>query len=84
MQQAYALGDMLQLKDLATAKATIDGTEVRGYFVPANTGVLIKAFFVTTTTSIPYYRVSGKEVTALEDNMLYPASKAMSDLGDGS
>lgn len=83
VQKAYAFGDMLELTNLTTATTTIDGNEVNGYFVPANTGVLIKASFTTTTTSIPYYTVSGKNVTALEDNMLYPASKAMSDLGDG-
>jgi len=82
VQKAYALGDILDLKDLATATATIDGKEVNGYFVPANTGVLIKASF-DGASSIPYYTVSGKNVTALEDNMLYPASKTMSDLGDG-
>ena len=82
VQKASVASETLELKDLETAKATIKGTEVSGYFVPANTGVLIKASFTTTTTSIPYYTVSGKNVTALEDNMLYPASKAMSDLGD--
>jgi hypothetical protein len=83
VQKAYAFGDMLELTNLTATTTTIDGNEVNGYFVPANTGVLIKASFTTTTTSIPYYTVSGKNVTALEDNMLYPASKAMSDLGDG-
>ncbi len=82
VQKAYAVENLLELKDLDTTKVTIDSKEVSGYFVPANTGVLIKASF-DGASSIPYYTVSGKEVTALEDNMLYPASKAMSDLGDG-
>jgi hypothetical protein len=81
VQKAYAVGDMLELASLATDNATISGNEVSGYFVPANTGVLIKASF-DGTTSVPYYTVTGKTVDELTDNMLYPASKAMSDLGD--
>ena len=72
---------MLELTSLATDNATISGNEVSGYFVPANTGVLIKASF-DGTTSVPYYTVTGKTVDELTDNMLYPASKAMSELGD--
>ena len=79
VQKAYAVENLLELKDLATAKATIDGKEVSGYFVPANTGVLIKASF-DGASSIPYYTVSGKEVDALTDNMLWPATKDMSEL----
>ena len=81
VQKAYAVGDMLELTSLATDNATISGNEVSGYFVPANTGVLIKASF-DGTTSVPYYTVTGKTVDELTDNMLYPATKAMSDLGD--
>ena len=80
IQKAYALDDMLELTALSTAKATIDGKDVTGYFVPANTGVLIKASF-DGATAIPYYTVTGKDdVAALTDNMLYPATKAMSEL----
>lgn len=81
VQKAYAFGDMLELTNLTTATATIDGNEVSGYYVPANTGVLIKASF-DNASSITYYTVSGKDVDLLTDNMLYPASKAMSELGD--
>jgi hypothetical protein len=81
VQKAYAVGDMLELTSLATDNATISGNEVSGYFVPANTGVLIKASF-DGTTSVPYYTVTGKTVDELTDNMLYPASKAMSELVD--
>lgn len=79
VQKAYAVENLLELKDLATAKATIDGKEVSGYFVPANTGVLIKASF-DGASSIPYYTVSGKEVDALTNNMLYPATMPMTQL----
>lgn len=79
VQKAYALGDILDLTKLTTAKATIDGKEVSGYFVPANTGVLIKASF-DGASSIPYYTVSGKEVAELTDNMLYPATMPMTQL----
>ena len=80
IQKAYALDDMLELTALSTAKATIDGKDVTGYFVPANTGVLIKASF-DNASSITYYTVTGKDdVAALTDNMLYPATKAMSEL----
>lgn len=59
---------------------TIDDNEVKGYYVPANTGVLINAI----DASVTYYTVANKTVGAIEDgfNMLYPASKAMSELGD--
>lgn len=79
VQTAYAVGDMMELKTIATANATIDGKEVSGYFVPANTGVLIKASF-DNASSITYYTVSGKEVAELNNNMLYPATKDMSEL----
>ena len=82
VQKASVASKTLELTNLTKGTATIDGKEVNGYFVPANTGVLIKASF-DNASSITYYTVSGKDVTALEDNMLYPASKAMSDLGDG-
>lgn len=80
VQKAYALSDMMELKTLETANATINGKEVSGYFVPANTGVLLKVSF-DGGTSITYYKVTGKDdVAALTDNMLYPATKAMSEL----
>lgn len=80
VQTAYAVGDMMELKTIATANATIDGKQVSGYYVPAKTGVLIKASF-DGATAIPYYTVTGKDdVAALTDNMLYPATKAMSEL----
>lgn len=76
-QTAFADGDELLLTTLATANANIDGNETSGYFVPANTGVLIKAFFDKEDTTIPYYTVTGKTVDALEDNMLHPSSETM-------
>lgn len=80
VQKAYALGDMMELKTLETANTTIDGNKVSGYFVPANTGVLLKVSFAGGT-SITYYKVTGKDdVAALTDNMLYPATQAMSEL----
>lgn len=68
-------------EDLFTSgTVTIDDKEVKGYYVPANTGVLINAI----DASVTYYTVTNKTVNAIEKvfNMLYPASKAMSDLGD--
>lgn len=55
--------------------ATIEGKKVTGYYVPANTGVLIYALENTAS----YYTVSGKTVAAVEDgfNMLRPASTTM-------
>ena len=71
----------MRLTNLTTATATIDGNEVSGYYVPANTGVLIKASF-DNASSITYYTVSGKDVDLLTDNMLYPATKKMSELNN--
>jgi len=68
-------------EDLFTSgTVTIDDKEVKGYYVPANTGVLINAI----DASVTYYTVANKTVDAIDNrfNMLYPASKAMSDLGD--
>lgn len=76
-QTAFADGNELLLTTLATANANIDGNEISGYFVPANTGVLIKASFDKEDTTIPYYTVTGKTVDALADNMLHPSSETM-------
>lgn len=68
-------------EDLFTSgTVTIDDNEVKGYYVPANTGVLINAIDASAT----YYTVANKTVNAIKEgfNMLYPASKAMSELGD--
>ncbi|MDY4410820.1 MAG: hypothetical protein SPE56_08390 [Prevotella sp.] len=68
-------------EDLFTSgTVTIDDKEVKGYYVPANTGVLINAIDASAT----YYTVANKTVDAIDNrfNMLYPASKAMSELGD--
>ena len=81
VQKASVASKTLELTNLTKGTATIDGKEVSGYFVPANTGVLIKASF-DGASSIPYYTVSGKEVAELTDNMLYPATKAMSELNN--
>lgn len=66
-------------EDLFTSgTVTIDDKEVKGYYVPANTGVLINAI----DASVTYYTVTNKTVNAIEEgfNMLYPATKAMSEL----
>ena len=48
-----------------------------GYYVPANTGVLLAGMFIDGTT-MPYFEVSGVEIEAIdaEFNMLRPASVA--------
>ncbi len=79
VQKASVASKTLELTNLTKGTATIDGKEVSGYFVPANTGVLIKASF-DGASSIPYYTVSDKEVDALTDNMLYPATMPMTQL----
>ena len=55
--------------------ATIEGKEISGYYIPANTGVLIYAL----ENSATYYTVSGKTVDAVDEsfNMLRPASTTM-------
>jgi hypothetical protein len=77
VKSAFSDGTDLLLTDLATTKATINGSEVSGYFVPASTGVLIKASFTNSETTIPYYTVTNKTVAPLSDNMLYPGSQKM-------
>ncbi|MCR5130986.1 MAG: Ig-like domain-containing protein [Prevotella sp.] len=63
---------------LGTENATINGNEIIGTFVPANTGVLLKVGFDKEEKTIPYYTVTGKDVDALSENMLKPASEEMS------
>ena len=77
VKSAYSDGTELILPKLNTATATINGKEVSGYFVPANTGVLIQASFIKSETTVPYYTVTNKTVAPLSDNMLYPGSQKM-------
>ena len=58
----------LSLHALSATDATIDASTVNGYFVPANTGVLIKC----SGNSVPYYTVENKYVAPLSNNMLLP------------
>lgn len=57
--------------------ANIGGKEVKGYYVPAKTGVLIYSIGETVT----YYVVKNKEVAPVDGdfNMLKPASEKMTD-----
>lgn len=57
--------------------ANIEGKEVKGYYVPAKTGVLIYSLGEAVT----YYVVKNKEVEPVPDgcNMLKPASEKMTD-----
>ena len=54
----------------ATAEEDKDGT-IKGYYVPANTGVLVVSFKNTA----PYYFPQTTETTTLPDNQLKPASE---------
>lgn len=56
----------LALVDLKLSTTTIDGNDVKGFFVPANTGVMIKA----TQADVAYYTVDGKDVDDLAVNGL--------------
>ena len=65
---------------LDKVSALIDGKDVEGYYVPANTGVLL----YSTTETANYYIVENKEVKAVDAdlNMLQPASKPMTENTD--
>lgn len=58
-----------------TALESQDGFGTSGYYVPANTGVLV----ASASSSADYYTLEGETLDALEDNMLKPASEAMTD-----
>ena len=58
-----------------TALASQEGFGTSGYYVPANTGVLV----ASASSSADYYTLEGETLDALEDNMLKPASEAMTD-----
>lgn len=65
-------GKIAQNTDLFTAQtATIEGQEVNGYYIPANTGVM----FMSDAENVTYYTVENKAVDALaaDANMLKPS-----------
>ena len=57
---------------------SVGGESVKGYYIPANTGVLLYSLEETLT----YYTFENKTVDAVDAdlNMLQPASKAMSEI----
>lgn len=59
---------------------TVDGKNVKGYYIPANTGVLLYSL----EENLTYYTVDNKTVDAVDAdfNMLQPACKAMSEIED--
>lgn len=71
--QTVKVGERTGVLNIATIGA-ING----GYYVPANTGVLIKA----SKTTVPYYTLTDETVEELDDNMLMPASKSMDEISD--
>lgn len=62
-------GSNLTLSSLASQSHSGELNEVAGFFVPANTGVLIKS----DNSSVTYYTTS-ESVSDLENNMLYPGT----------
>ena len=67
----------LESLSLDKTAANIEGKEVKGYYVPAKTGVLINSLDETVT----YYVVKNKEVEPVDGdiNMLKPASEQMTE-----
>lgn len=60
-----------------TTLETQDGFGTTGCYVPANTGVLLSSSNENTS----YYSLEGETLDALTDNMLKPASEAMTGSG---
>ncbi len=57
------------LEKIAKGTATIGGEDVDGFFVPANTGVLVQVEYDgKTEKNVPYYEVENMTVAALENN----------------
>ena len=76
-------GQTLILGSLSASTASIGNASVAGYYVPANTGVLLKLDLDgSESKSVTYYTVSNKSVTALEGNLLMPGMGALTT-GDG-
>ena len=61
----------LALLDLKKATATINSEDVTGYFVPANTGVLVKS----AQADVAYYTVEKQKVDSLTFNGLVAATE---------
>lgn len=67
-------GALTMKSDVFTGgNTTIEGNTIKGHYVPANTGVLIKS----ADNSLTYYTVKGKNIEPLTDNMLYPGTTEM-------
>lgn len=71
IKTAEVAEDIFELTQIATGTATIDEEEVEGFFVPANTGVLVQVEYDgKAEKNVPYYEVANKTVAALENNDL--------------
>ena len=60
--------------------AEINGEYYSGYYIPANTGVLVVTMYFDEPTPITYYDVKNVEIAEVENNMLQPASKDKAEL----
>ena len=70
------------LEKIAKGTATIGGEDVEGFFVPANTGVLVQVEYDDKVEkNVPYYEVSNKTVNALDGNDLHAGNGEMLPAG---
>jgi len=67
-----------------TENATVGNASISGYYVPANTGVLLAASFDKENKEITYYTVTGQTVEALSGNMLYAGTGAVTAAPDNA
>lgn len=70
------------LEKIAKGTATIGGEDVEGFFVPANTGVLVQVEYDDKVEkNVPYYEVENKTVNALDGNDLHAGNGEMLPAG---
>lgn len=80
VKKASVEGEVLKVSLANDAESAAIDKTIDGYFVPANTGVLVNS----SSEYVTYYLLN-KNMGEITENLLYPASKPMSELaGEGN
>lgn len=78
IKTAEVADEIFVLSQIEKGKATIGEEEVEGFFVPANTGVLVQVEYDgKAEKNVPYYEVENMNVDALENNDLHAGNGEM-------
>lgn len=78
VKKASVEGEVLKVSLANDAESAAIDKTIDGYFVPANTGVLVNS----SSESVTYYLLN-RNIGEITENLLQPASIKMEDMGDG-